>query len=69
MDFDSFYCEEVYARACELQSPNSLDFEEVLESVDNDLNFQNKCWEEFLRQRAAFLTPEQVHELRASKSR
>lgn len=69
MDFDAFYHDEVYARACEIQSPNSPDFEEVLEAVDNDIEFNNKCWEGFLRQRAAFLTPEQVNELRAAKSR
>lgn len=69
MDFDTYFCEQAYMRACEIDSPNSPDFETILESVHDDVVFTGKCWEEHLRQRAAFLTPEQIHELRTAQGR
>jgi len=69
MDFDSYFEEEAYARACELDSPNSPDFETILDAVHDDVVFTNQCWEAYLRHHVAFLTPEQIHELRTAQGR
>lgn len=53
MDFDAFFHEESYAKACELVGPNAHEFESVLDAIHDDVEWTNQCRTEWARQCAA----------------